>query len=159
MSLELKWRILEQEEQGFSLALKPGISLPTGDEEQGFGSGAASPGIMLIATKEGDFGALHGNVGYTRNNCSDDAADEATRDDIWHASIAAEINMTDNLCTVVNIGMQTGEERSNSTHPSFLIGGLIWGVSDNLDLDLGVKCGLNDAETDTALLAGLAARF
>jgi len=102
---------------------------------------------------------LHCNAGYSRNNYRDDAADEATRDDIWHASVAAEINMSDNLRAVANIGMETSEEQSNDNHPAFLIGCMIWGVSDNLDLDLGVKCGLNDAETDTALLAGLAARF
>lgn len=159
MSIELKWRVLEQEDEGFSLAVKPGISIPSGDEKQGFGSGAVSPGIMLIATKEGDFGALHCNAGYSRNNYRDDTADEATRDDIWHASVAAEINLSDNLRAVANIGMETSEEQSNDSHPAFLIGGMIWGMSDNLDLDLGVKCGLNDAETDTALLAGLAARF
>lgn len=60
---------------------------------------------------------------------------------------------------VANIGIETNEEHSEDTHPVFLIGGMIWGVSENFDLDLGLKCGLNDAETDTALLAGVAARF
>ncbi|WP_363318856.1 transporter [Chlorobium sp.] len=133
--------------------------MPSRDEKQGFGSGAISPGVMLIATKEGDFGALHCNVGYTRYNYSDDDADTVTRDDIWHASAATEINMSDNIRAVANIGIETNEEHSEDTHPVFLIGGMIRGVSDNLDLDLGLKCGLNDAETDTALLAGVSARF
>ncbi|MCF8383029.1 MAG: transporter [Chlorobium sp.] len=159
MSLEIKFRVYENEESGLSLAVKPGISIPTGDEQQGFGSGEFSPGITLIATHEGDFGALHANVGYSRNNYKNDDDDAVSSDDIWHASIAAELNMTDRLRTVANIGVETGEEITSDTHPVFLVGGLIYSVSENLDLDIGLKCGLNDAETDSALLAGLAARF
>jgi hypothetical protein len=159
MSLELKWRFFENEDRGFSLALKPGLSIPTGNDEKGFGSGAVSPSIMLIATKEGDFGALHANTGWGRNNYHHEAVDAETRNDIWHASLAAEINTANRLRTVGNIGIETSEERSSSTHPVFLIGGFIYSVSENLDLDIGMKGGLNDAETDTTLLAGLAARF
>lgn len=159
MSLEIKLRVYENEENGFSFAVKPGISIPTGDERQGFGSGEFSPGITLIATHEGDFGALHANVGYSRNNYRNEDDDAASRDDVWHASIAAELNMTERLRTVANIGVQTGENVTGNTHPVFLIGGIIYSVSENLDLDLGLKCGLNDAETDSALLAGLAAGF
>jgi len=159
MSLEIKLRVYENEENGLSFAVKPGISIPTGDERQGFGSGEFSPGITLIATHEGDFGALHANVGYSRNNYKNEDDDAASRDDIWHASIAAELNMTERLRSVADIGTETSEDAKSGTHPVFLIGGLIYSVSDNLDLDIGLKCGLNDAETDTALLAGLATRF
>ena len=114
---------------------------------------------MLIATKEGDFGALHANAGWGRNNDNDEEVDAETRKDIWHASLAAEINTANRLRTVGNIGIETSEESSSSTHPVFLIGGFIYSVSENLDLDIGMKAGLNDAETDTTLLAGLAARF
>lgn len=159
MSLEIKLRIYENKENGLSFAVKPGISVPTGDEQQGFGSGEFSPGITLIATHEGDFGALHANVGYSRNNYKNDDDDAASRDDIWHASIAAEINMTNRLRSVADIGVETCEDVTGNTHPVFLIGGLIYSVSENLDLDIGLKCGLNDAETDSALLVGLASRF
>lgn len=159
MSLELKWRFFANEERGFSLALKPGLSIPTGDNKEGFGSGTVSPSIMLIATKEGDFGALHADAGWTRNGYNDEAVDAETRNDIWHASLAAEINTADRLRTVANIGIETCENRSSSKHPLFFIGGFIYSLSEDLDLDIGMKAGLNDAETDTTLLAGLAARF
>jgi len=159
MSLEIKWRIYENEENGLGFAVKPGISIPTGNERKGFGSGEVSPGLTLIATHEGDFGSLHANAGYSRNNYKNENDDAASRNDLWHASFAAELNMTDNLRSVANIGIETNEDITSDTHPVFLIGGLIYSASDNLDLDIGLKCGLNEAETDTALLAGLAARF
>ena len=47
-SLEIKWRFFERE--GCSLAVKPGMTVPTGDEERGFGTGRISGGVSLIAT-------------------------------------------------------------------------------------------------------------
>jgi hypothetical protein len=40
LSLEIKWRFFEKD--GTGLALKPGITLPTGDEEKGLGNGRIS---------------------------------------------------------------------------------------------------------------------
>ena len=40
-----------------------------------------------------------------------------------------------------------------------ILGGLIYSVSENFDLDFGVKFGLNKPETDFAILAGIALRF
>ena len=44
-------------------------------------------------------------------------------------------------------------------HPAFLLGGLIYSVTQNFDIDAGVKWGLNDVETDTTWLAGVALRL
>ncbi len=159
MTVELKWRFIDADANGFSLALKPGLSLPTGNEQKGTGNGAVSGGVALIATHQGAIGAVHCNLAYRRNAYTIEEHKEAARNDIWHASLAAEINLTENLRSVVDIGIETNEERAQHTHPSFLLGGLIYSVSENLDLDLGVKGGINDAETDTAVLAGVAARF
>jgi hypothetical protein len=159
MGIELKWRLLESEESGMSLALKPGLSIPTGDELKRLGNGALSAGLTLISTHEGRLGALHCNLGYSRNAYGIKENDEAARNDIWHASLAAELNMTGNIRSVANIGVETNEDKTSDIHPVFLIGGLICSIGENLDIDLGLKCGLNKAETDTTFLAGLASRF
>lgn len=159
MSVELKWRVLDSEENGISLALKPGLSIPTGSEEKGLGYGRVSGGVTMIATREGRLGALHCNLGYSHSEYGIEEENEAARNDLWHASLAAELNMTDNLRSVANIGVETNEDKTSDIHPVFLIGGLICSLTENLDIDLGLKCGLNKAETDTTFLAGLAARF
>jgi hypothetical protein len=159
MGIELKWRLIEAEEGGISLALKPGLSIPTGDEHKGLGNGALTGGVTLIATHEGRLGALHCNLGYNRNEYGITENTETARNDIWHASLAAELNLTDKIRSVANIGVETNEDKASTLHPVFFIGGLICSIDENLDIDLGLKCGLNDAETDTAFLAGLAARF
>ncbi|MBF0586910.1 transporter [Prosthecochloris sp. N3] len=159
LSLELKWRVLDVEGRGLSVALKPHLTVPTGDHDRGFGNGRVGGGTTLIISKEGVLGQLHANVGYSRNGYGSSEARDALRRDIWHASFAAGINVTPQLVAVGDIGVETAEEQGDHEHPAFLIGGLIWSVSPDLDLDAGIRTGLNDAESATTWLAGLAMRF
>lgn len=153
MSLELKWRFYEEKGVG-DLALKPVITLPTGDEDKGLGNGRATFGMYLIASKEIDPLTLHLNIGYIRNeNKFDD------RKDLWHVSLASEIELMKQLKLVANIGMERNPDRDSNTNPAFILGGIIYALSDKVDIDFGVKAGLNKAEVDYALLAGLAYRF
>lgn len=159
LALQLKWRFYELEDGRLSLALKPGVTLPTGDENKGFGNGRVSGNVTLVATHTAELGALHLNVGYTRNSYRLEVDRLASRKHLWHASLAGELNVTERLRTVADIGVETCSDRESDTHPAYLLGGLIYGVSDNLDLDLGIRGGLNDTETDTTLLAGVTMRF
>jgi len=159
VALQIKWRFYEMPDTGFSLALKPGITLPTGDESKGLGTGKVSGDVTLIATREAMIATFHFNLGYSHNEYRLDEISEASRKNIWHASMASELNVTDKLRAVADIGIETASEKESDTDPVYLLGGLIYGVSDNADLDVGIKRALNDAETDTTLLAGVTMRF
>ena len=152
MSLELKWRFYEKD--GLSLALKPGITLPTGDDEKGLGAGRATYGLYFITTKEIEPWAFHLNLGYGRN---ENKVDE--RKDIWHASLAGEVEVVKNLKVVANIGAERNTDEASSTHPAFILGGLIYSLSENFDIDFGAKGGLNKTEADYSILAGITLRF
>jgi hypothetical protein len=159
LTMEMKCRILENRNNGLSLAIKPGLSIPSGDERKGFGNGEVSGGVVVMATYESKLCALHANIAYTRNDYRLEDDQATLRNDIWHASLAAVLNVSDKLRAVTNIGIETNSDKSSGTAPTFLIGGLIYGVNDMIDLDLGIKNGLNHTETDTTLMAGLAVRF
>lgn len=159
LGIELKWRFLENKDQGFSLAIKPGLSLPTGNEKKGFGNGRISESVMMIATQEWQHGAFHGNVGYTHNAYSEDEDNTTLKKDIWHASVATELKMTEKLRAVFDIGIDSNSDKTPDTNPAYLLGGLICSVSENFDLDIGVKKGLNHADKAKTVLAGLTARF
>jgi len=152
MSLEVKWRFYEKD--GFSFALKPGITLPTGNEKKGLGTGKVTYDMFFITTKEMKPWAFHLNLGYIRN---ENKVDE--RKDIWHASIAGELEVIKDLKAVANIGIERNPDRTSNTHPAFILGGLIYSVSENFDIDFGIKRGLNKPETDYAILVGIAFRF
>jgi len=157
MSIEMKWRFYEKDGLGF--VLKPGITLPTGDEEKGLGSGRASYGLVFITTKEAEPLSFHFNLGYTRNAYKLEEDEEANRKDIWHVSLASELQIIEKLSAVANIGVEKNSDRESDTNPAFILAGVVYSVMENFDVDLGVKAGLNKPETDSALLAGMAVRF
>ena len=51
-TLDLKWRFYAEDD--FSLALQPGLTLPTGNEDKGLGTGKTSWAIALLATYEAE---------------------------------------------------------------------------------------------------------
>lgn len=152
MSVELKWRFFEKD--GLSLALKPGITLPTGDDDRGPGTGRVGYSLFFITTKEIEPWAFHLNLGYIRN---ENKVDE--RKDLWHASLAGEFEVVKDLKVVGNIGVERNPDKGSNTHPAFILGGLIYSISEDLDIEIGVKGGLNKPETDLTILAGIASRF
>jgi len=151
-ALALKWRFYEKE--GLSFALKPGITLPTGNEQKELGSGRATYSIFFIATKEIASWLIHLNLGYKRN---ENKVDE--REDLWHASLAGEMKISKDLKVVANIGIEKNLDRCSSIDPAFIIGGIIYSIRENLDVDFGLKSWLSNPDKDYSVLAGLAWRF
>ncbi|MDI6761874.1 MAG: transporter [Thermodesulfobacteriota bacterium] len=152
ISFEVKWRFYEIE--GFSFALKPGITLPAGNERKGLGAGRVTYSFHSIVTKEIGPLAFHANFGYFRN---ENKVNE--RKDLWHVSLATEVEVVKDLKIVGNIGMERNPEKDSHRNPAFLLGGVIYSVTENLVLDFGVKYGLNKPETDYTLLVGISFRF
>lgn len=150
--LEVKMRFVEM--GGFSLALKPGLSFPTGNDNKGLGAGTLGGHLFLIASQAVGAWEFHGNLGYIRN---ENDADE--RRDIWHASVAATWEIIENLKLAANAGIERNPDDPAKYDPAFLIGGIIYSINENIDIDLGVKYGLNKPETDISAMAGLAFRF
>lgn len=157
MSLEIKWRFYEKD--GLSFALKPGITFPTGDVDKGLGNGKASYGLTLITTKEIEPWAFHLNIGYMHNEYKLEEDKEANRMNIWHASLATQVEVIKDLTAVANIGVERNPDKKSNTHPAFVLGGVIYSMNENFDIDAGVKIGLNKPETDLTFLAGMAMRF
>lgn len=152
IALEVKWRFYEKERLGF--AVKPGITLPTGNEKKGLGTGRVAYSFHAIVTKEFNPLEFHVNLGYVRN---ENKIDE--RKDIWHASLAVEAEVVKDLEVVGNIGVERNRDKTSRTSPAFLLGGVIYTIYKNIDLDLGIKTGLNKPETDIAFLVGLTYKF
>ncbi len=150
--LELKWRFFEKD--GLGVALKPGLNFPTGDEEKDLGTGRVGYSVFLLATRESSPWALNFNLGYKRN---ENKIDE--RLDIWHVSVSGEYKIMKNLKALANIGAERNTDKESNTAPAFALFGFIYSISEALDIDAGAKFGLNEPETDTALLAGATFRF
>jgi hypothetical protein len=151
-TIEVKWRFFEKD--GLMLAIKPGVILPTGNESRGLGAGRIGYHAFFIGTKEAEPWEFHANVGYIRN---ENKADEEKN--IWHVSLAAEYEVFKNLELVGNIGIERNRDKRAGGNPAFILGGVVYEISEGFSLDLGVKYGLTAAETDWSLMAGAAFRF
>lgn len=151
-SIEIKHRIHEKD--GLSFALKPGVTLPTGDDQEGLGAGKITYHLFFITTKEINPWAFHLNLGHIRHENT-----VAERNDIWHASLASEVKVIKDLKAVANIGIETNHDKTSNTHPAFILGGVIYSITENFDIDFGIKRGLNKPETDYSVLAGITRRF
>ncbi|MEN6318958.1 MAG: transporter [Syntrophaceae bacterium] len=152
VSMEIKWRFFVKDK--LSLAFKPGLTLPTGDKDNDLGAGKITAALYFIATQEINPWVFHINLGYKRN---ENKLEE--REDIWHMSLAGEYKIIQNLKLVANIGSERNTDKSSNTNPAFLLGGFIYSIKENVDIDLGVKIGLTDTEQDVAYLGGIAIRF
>lgn len=159
-TLELKWRFYEAD--GLSLALKPGLVLPTGDENRGLGTGKPSWGVNLILTREAKPWLFSANVAYSRVRYRLPADADANRKHLRRASVGFGYALRDELRLVAEAGVRTNGARDDPFLPGrngrFAMLGLIYSPSDRMDFDVGIRRG-NRAEFDNAILVGATFRW
>lgn len=151
-TLDLKWRFLER--GAFSLGVKPGLSLPTGDERKGLGAGRLGWGTLLFASYQSGGLALHSQAGYTRNRNT-----VGERTSLTQFSVAAEVRTAPGLRVVVDVARNTNPDPAQSAAERYMVFGVIWSVARDFDLDAGVKWGSGSAALDEAILLGMAVRW
>lgn len=158
LSIDLKWRFYENKD-GWSFALKPGITLPTGKIDKGLGTGKPTYGITFITTKSLEPITIHFNLGYSYMDYKNQEDKDILRKSIVKSSLAAEIPIINNLKAVAEIGVYTNPEKGTNNHPAFATGGFIYDLSKNFSADAGVRFALNKPETDFTALFGIAIKF
>jgi hypothetical protein len=96
-TLSLKWRFHDKD--GFSLALKPDLLLPTGRDELGLGAGRVRWAANLAGAYEAGKLEFRAHIGYTdnRNRIGE-------RRSLWHASAAALYSLTEKLRLIADYG-------------------------------------------------------
>jgi Putative MetA-pathway of phenol degradation len=152
IGLDAKWRFFE--EGGLSVALKAGVIFPSGDEAEGLGAGNTNFNANLISSYETGPWGYHLHLAYFSNR---NVHDE--REAILHGSLALTYLAMENLRLVADLGNYTTADRAYDEDTRFLTLGGIYGVNDDFDIDIGLRHGLSEPETDTTLLLGIALRF
>jgi long-subunit fatty acid transport protein len=160
-TLELKWRFYEAGD--FSLALKPGVLLPTGNEDKGLGTGKTSWGIALLATYEAEPWTFSGNIAYTHARFKDPQTAADSRSDLWRVSGGASYALTGEVQLVGELGLRSNESSNDAFLPDstsqFGMLGVIYSPTKKIDLDLGFRKNFNRAEFDKAYLVGATFRW
>lgn len=155
LSVELKYVFAEV--AGVNLAIKPGLTLPTG--KTGLSDEHLQYSAVLIATREFADGtyALHANLGYEYHSYL--STDVAGRRNLWSGSVAGEIKLAKGLTGVLDFGLATNPDNGSSTPPVYGLAGARYEVNEHLDINAGVKVGLTEPETDLSVLYGLVLKF
>jgi hypothetical protein len=160
-TLELKWRFLEA--GAFSLAVKPGLLLPTGDEGKGLGTGKTSWGVALLATYEAEPWTFLGNVAYSKVRFKLPQAAAENQSDLWRVSGGLSYAVAGDVRLVGEAGLRRNESKNDPYLPDqtsqFAMIGFIYSPSKNMDFDAGFRKNLNDAEFDKAYLVGMTFRW
>ena len=154
-TVDVKFRIFEKD--GLSFAIKPGLSLPTGDEGNGLGTGKLGGHLYLIGTKEAGPWSFSANLGYIRNETDSDA--DSVEKNIWHMSASATYALNDQWKLVADIVAERNADRDADNDPVEAIAGVIFSPTKDIDLDLGIKRGITSSANDWSLMAGTTFRF
>lgn len=152
LSVEAKWRFYERKD--VSLAIKPGVSFPFGNDKRELGAGKVGYSFLVISTTYLEPWTFHSNMGYIRNENT-----QGGREDIWHASFASEYEIGDNFRMVGNVGTERTDDPDANLHAIFLLGGFIYSVCDWVDFDAGYKYEFCASKRAHSILSGFTFRF
>lgn len=150
--IDIKYRFFQNDK--ISLAFKPGVSFPTGNYDEGLGSGKFSESLFLIMTAGFPKMLINGNLGYLSN---DNKCGDALN--IWLASVGADLSLSDEFHMVLNTGIEKNPNINENTALVFGLAGLYYLINKNCEISLGYKHGITKAETNHAFLYGLTLRF
>jgi hypothetical protein len=150
--LGLKWRWAEQ--GPFSLAVRPEISLPTGDQRHGLGSGRPGANATLITQWQADPFTLLANarLAWQPNRLGQ-------RTGLWQFSGAAVYRANSQVQLALDAVVTRRPLPGAGPHPAFLIAAAVYSPKPWLDLDIGYRQGLNRQTSHHALMLGLTARW
>jgi hypothetical protein len=81
------------------------------------------------------------------------------RTDIWHASFATEWKIVQTIKIVGNIGIDTNQDKGSITDPAFVLGGIIYSPAPWIELDAGLRWGLNEQGRDGSVTVGVTLHF
>jgi len=152
VSLEGKLQVAHS--AAWTYALKPGFSLPAGNEAKSLGAGKGGVWLYGIAGRAGGPWQFYLNAGYMLNrNISDE------EENIFKGSAAAILELLPKLHTTAELEAATSTDKNSLSHPVYSVFGLVWSPYPTLDLDAGLRLGLTRAADDYALLGGLTLRI
>ncbi|KVV42179.1 hypothetical protein WT27_11320 [Burkholderia territorii] len=152
VEIGMKWRFVEH--GPLSLALKPKVTMPTGNDGRGLGTGRVGTGATLLAQADVARFSLLANAGlaYQPNRQGDLRS-------VWAVSAAALYKATDTLQFVADIGLSRNTESTAGANPAFAIAGAIYSPKRWLDLDIGYRHGLNDQTYRHSVMGGVTMRW
>lgn len=150
VAVGFKWRFYE--DGPLSLGTLFGISLPTGDEQKGLGTGRYNAGASGVASWQGERWEFHTHIGLRTNSNV-----IGQRDWLGHFSAAALYRVWQPFRLLLDVAWDSNPQVESGAFRNTVVG-FIWSVTKDFDLDAGLRKG-NDPAIDTAVLFGATLRW
>jgi hypothetical protein len=147
-TLGFKWRVFERD--GVSLALRPSLALQTGSESV---RRAQDPGLYALEVVAGwttGNWQFFGNLGAAQQY-----RDDYQRKAGWNAAGSAALSISDSLRIVCELVWNHNPGVVQDLRPAYATAGIVYSPSSALDLDFGLRSGLNDAAFRSSFGLGL----
>jgi hypothetical protein len=138
----------------FSLAVRAGVAVPTGQPGLGLRRGTWGGHATLVLTQEMRPFTVHGNIGYSRIPAS-----ESQRSDLMHLSSALVWTPNEHLALTLEASADTSPDRVGGRWLATALAGLIYTLRPGLDIDVGYQSNLPGTPPGRAWLLGLTWRF
>ena len=148
--INVKWRFYEQDT--FSLALMPGILIPTGKE--GLSTERVDPGVMLIGSYEPQPFAVNADVGY---RYLDNVL--GLREHLYHASASLHYTFHQSLKLVADYSWENTLDPGPTGSVRYSTLGAIWVFAPGIGIGCGVKMGHGEFAIDRTYLCGMGLRL
>jgi hypothetical protein len=148
--VNVKWRFYERDT--FSLALMPGLILPTGKE--GLSTERVNPGALLVASWEPEPLAVHADVGY---RYVDNVL--GLREHLYHASASLHYAVQGSLRIVADQSWENTLDPGATGTVRYTTLGAIWALAPGTGLGCGVRIGHGEFAVDRTYLCGLGLRL
>jgi Putative MetA-pathway of phenol degradation len=151
-ALAAKWRF--HENGATSLAFKPQLSLPTGDERDGLGRGRTAYGFDVILGIAAEPWNVDFQLGYFRNR-----NDIGERRDLRSASVAVVRDVSGRARMALDVGVSTNAEPGKGTDPAFAIVAWMYDVNPAVTVDVGYHKALTRIDLDRTAIIGITIGF
>lgn len=152
MEAGAKWRLFD--DGALSIGIKPYLTLPSGNDQRGLGTGRVNAGATLLTQY-----AIHDWTFLVNAGAAYQANTQGQRQSLWKVSGAVLYRVLPTTQLIVDIGMSQNPDFSQRTNPAFVILGAIYSPRPWLDLDMGYRRGLNPQTYDDSWMAGLTVRW
>jgi hypothetical protein len=115
--------------------------------------------VSLLASHTYRRWRFDGNIGFTANRYKAPPFSDDRHLLVWCASAAVTYSLNYHWAAAADMGVARNLEMAMQTKPAFILLGAIYSPRQNVDIDIGVKTGLNTAEISRQIGAGLTVRF
>lgn len=162
--LGVKWVFLGAQGQGWSLAIKPTVTIPVTQSMQinGLGSAKWNGSVVLIASHIQPQYEVHINAGYQSNRIVQMPDDTVQRRNLFSISVAPVAVINDDWRVGLDIGLQTNPGFDSNYQLNAGIG-VVYFAARNIQLGLGMfavpSLASSNRQTGYVLAAGLTVQF